>query len=307
MEDIELNAIDIRFEEIRQKDRESEKRLLASIMERDILEPLLVSSGTQSGTYVLLDGFKRYRCARKLDKGIVPVECIGENVIDGVASLFRREKGSCLGVFEESGLIAALHRTYDLSIYEIGLRLDRSPSWVSMRLGLLDGMSDFVRSTILSGMFPARVYMYGIKGFTRVNNVPQDRVESFVKAVSGKGLGTRKLLMLCRAFFTGGRTMEQLILEGDISRVTDVLEENRVVHTRAGQSEEDFMPCFPALAKGIVTIMAKAKSLDIDDPIIKHEVNYWSGVIYRHLDDFSNTIRSLHDRSGTTKCSTDVV
>jgi ParB-like chromosome segregation protein Spo0J len=71
-------------------DGDAERRLLSSIMERDIVEPLQVSVDSQSQTYVLLDGFKRYRCAKKLDKGTIPVECIAEDESGGVALLLRR-------------------------------------------------------------------------------------------------------------------------------------------------------------------------------------------------------------------------
>lgn len=309
MEAIELNTIDLRFEHIRHKDSDAERRLLASIMERDIQEPLLVSAGNDSHTYVLLDGFKRYRCAKKLDKGIVFVECIAEDVVAGVFSLMRRETASGLDILEQAGLIEALHKKYGLSIYEIAVRLEHSPSWVSMRLGILEELSDCIRGKIMSGAFPARAYMYGIKGFTRVNNISQDRVDAFVKAVSGKGLSTRELFVLSRAYFTGGTVIEQLVLAGDVHRAVSMLTtdtEGRVDAT-LDDPERVFIADLSSVATGMIRVIAGTADRRLDNQSFKQYVNLWSVAIFKRLEEFSTVIKELYDRSGPPGGGVDAV
>jgi len=62
--DVELSSLDLRYEDHRMKNAALEERLLASIAQRGIEEPL---EGVQlQDASILLNGFKRYRCARKL-------------------------------------------------------------------------------------------------------------------------------------------------------------------------------------------------------------------------------------------------
>jgi ParB-like chromosome segregation protein Spo0J len=63
-ESVERTSLDLRYQAYRLRNNTAEAHLLASIAERDIEQPL---SGvdTPQGR-LLLDGFKRYRCAAKL-------------------------------------------------------------------------------------------------------------------------------------------------------------------------------------------------------------------------------------------------
>ena len=62
-ENVERSTLQLRYEGHRLRDDAGEARLLASIAERGIEEPLQ-GVDTQEGRF-LLDGFKRYRCCGK--------------------------------------------------------------------------------------------------------------------------------------------------------------------------------------------------------------------------------------------------
>jgi hypothetical protein len=306
---MELNSLDIRFEHTRQKDAAVERRLLSSIMERDILDPLLVSICNETGSHVLLDGFKRYRCAGKLNKNIVSVSCIGEDVVDGVLCFLRREQTGTLTVLEQAGLIEELHKKYGLSIYDIARRLGRCPSWVSMRLGMIGELSELVRGKIMSGAFPARVYMYGIKGFTRVNKISSGRVDVFVGAVSGKGLGTRDLIALSRAYFTGGLTVQQMIVEGDVYQAVKLLtaQSGTSTDTTLSADQQSFVNNLKTIAGVMSRVGLRAPSLNTGTARYMQYVNTWSAVIDKNLAAFSRTIKELHDLSRPAHGGTHVI
>jgi hypothetical protein len=62
--EVELTTLDGRYESYRLRQHAQEARLLVSIAERGIAEPL---EGVDEGErHVLLNGFKRWRCARTL-------------------------------------------------------------------------------------------------------------------------------------------------------------------------------------------------------------------------------------------------
>ena len=309
MEMAELNAIDLRLEHTRRKDAEAERRLLASIMERDIEEPLSVAQSDQPHSYVLVDGFKRYRCAAKLGKGMLPVQTIAPDVPCAILTMIRREESRNLSTLEQAALIQELHRHYSLSIYDIAMRLGRCPSWVSMRLGMIEELSPLVRAKILSGAFPARAYMYGIKRFTRVNKISQDRTDALVAALSGKGLSTRELFILSRAYFTGGRAIQRLIVEGDARRALRILaaDPNGIDDPSLGGEQREFIKDLTLTLGGIKRIIANAALMRETPASCMHYINQWSGAIVRQLDAFSTVIKDLYadDRTGPAGCGTD--
>jgi hypothetical protein len=70
MPEIEISQLDLRYEGFRMKHPGLEEKLLASIAQRGIEEAL---EGVEVGAVrVLLNGFKRHRCARKLRIQRVP-------------------------------------------------------------------------------------------------------------------------------------------------------------------------------------------------------------------------------------------
>jgi len=64
LHEIERSSLDLRYEDRRLKNRVQEGRLLSSIAERGIDEPL--EGVSTDDARVLLNRFKRYRCATRL-------------------------------------------------------------------------------------------------------------------------------------------------------------------------------------------------------------------------------------------------
>jgi len=61
---VEILSFDLRFEGHRLRNKAAERILLASISENGIRDPL--QGVDMEDTRILLNGFKRYRCAKKL-------------------------------------------------------------------------------------------------------------------------------------------------------------------------------------------------------------------------------------------------
>ena len=81
-ENIELNTLDLRYQDYRLRDDAREARLLSSIAQRGIEEPL-EGVDTPAGR-LLLNGFKRFRCAKKLYIGAVPYVSLGDEEAAGI-------------------------------------------------------------------------------------------------------------------------------------------------------------------------------------------------------------------------------
>lgn len=214
MKEVEISQIDRRFEPLRLKDKEAERAILSSILEKGIRDPLRCV--TKPEELILLDGFKRLRCALKLKIGVVPVVSVGSNETEAILQLLRLSNAKSLNILEQAALVDELNQAHGMTIYQIARYLERSPAWVSVRLGLMGNMSSVVKEAVFGGRFPVRSYMYTLRRFTRVNKIKCSDIDSFVKALSGKRLSIRAIEVLAQGFFYGGSNIREQIQQGNL-------------------------------------------------------------------------------------------
>ncbi len=213
---IEICRIDLKYESYRLRSASREKILLASISERGIEEPIWGSYTVDEGQFVLLDGFKRYRCAVKLGYPALPFVSIGRDEATAIIGLIRTSNARSLSFIEQAKLVDELKRVYDFSIAQIATSVGRSKAWVVVRIEAFSSMSELVSREIFSGRFPLYSYLYTLRQFRRLNGVASQEVDAFVKAVSGKALSTRDIELLARAYFQGGVQIRESIQKGYI-------------------------------------------------------------------------------------------
>jgi len=201
VEQVEVSSLDVRYESCRMKSNSAEKVLLGSILEHGIREPLQ-GVDTNAGR-ILLDGFKRYRCAKRLGIGIVPYCSLGSDEALGIIELLRISNARSLSILEQARLIDELKTVHGMSNWEIAGSLEKSKSWVSVRSGIIGEMSECVRNKIFSGTFPVYSYMYTLRQFIRINCARKEEIDEFVKLVSGKHLSIREIELLAHGYFKG--------------------------------------------------------------------------------------------------------
>lgn len=221
MIEIELDQISRKYESYRIRNDFTEHLLLSSIAEKGIVEPLTCAS-----KYVLLDGYKRLRCLDKLNINIVPVNSLCLDEQTAIIQIIRASKNKSLQTLEQSCFINELHKNFGLTVSGIAEKLDMSPAWVSLRLGLIEDMSETVKDNIFSGRFPVRSYMYSLRPFTRVKGSDKYLVDSFVNHVSGKKLSSRDIDRLIYGYFRGGNKVKKQIEEGNINWTLKALKED---------------------------------------------------------------------------------
>ncbi len=150
---VELSSLDLRYEGHRLRDEAREARLLASIAQRGIEEPL-DGVDAPEGRF-LLDGFKRYRCAEKLGIGRSALRFAGRGGGDAaILSLMRASTDKALSILEQARFVVELLSIHGMSVAEVAETLSRSKGWVSMRRSLLDEMSPTIQQILFRGGFP---------------------------------------------------------------------------------------------------------------------------------------------------------
>jgi ParB/RepB/Spo0J family partition protein len=146
---VERSSLDLRYEGYRLRNDAAEARLLASITERGIEEPL-GGVDTPQGR-LLLDGFRRNRCAAKLGLECVPYVSWGADETQGIVSLLSARRQRTLSILEQARVVDELLRTHQMTVADVAELLSRSKAWVSTRRHLLTGMSAAVQQLLLRG------------------------------------------------------------------------------------------------------------------------------------------------------------
>jgi len=294
--EVELANLDLRYESYRMKNAALEVRLLASIAQRGIEEPL--EGVDLESRSILLNGFKRYRCAAKLGLGIVPYSCLGEEEAVGIVNLLRVSNTKSLSILEQAAFIAQLRQLGKMSVVDIAEQLSRSKSWVSMRLGLMAEMSPRVREIIFRGDFPVYAYMYTLRQFMRMNGVAKQSIEDFVVAVSGKKLSVREIEQLAYGYFRGPESFRDAIGQGHTGVVLDWMRQVPDHPDGCNEFERVLLKDLEITQKYMQRVMGKSQDRRLKTPAFHAQAHLLSAGIMSRQRAFFDSLRRLHDRSG---------
>jgi len=296
---IEIAMIDLHYEGHRMRHALTEKRLLAAILQHGIREPLL---GTMRGDFcILVDGFKRLRCAKKLGIMQVAVVLIGSGDAEAIIILMQRSNAQSLTILEQAKLVGELRTTHGLSASEIARRLERSVAWVSVRSGLLIEMSPLVIDKIMRGEFPAYVYMYTLRSFMRINKVQASEIEEFVTATSGQGLSTRDLGILAEGYFRGGTEIRREIKSGNINWCLKSLKPcEQTTSSSLSEPELKLVRDLSIVASKMKRLIATTANATLSSSGFLAQAHLVCGGIVRLTPSFTEKIRGLYDRCRPT-------
>ena len=295
---VEISSLDLRYQAYRMRNKGQEARLLASIAERGIEEPL---EGVQrAGTNILLNGFKRYRCAQKLGIHSAPYISLAEEEAQGILGLLRGANDKALSILEQAIFIEELKRVHRMSSAEIATELSRSKAWVSMRLGLMGEMSDVVRRKLFRGAFPTYAYMYTVRQFMRMNSVTQAEVEGFVVALSGKNVSVRDIERLAQGYFQGPESFREQIRAGNLALPLEWVRQRSGDPEGCNPFEKGVLKDLEIVQRYMQRVMGKSLDPRLKSPAFLSQANLLTGGIRSRNRAFLEAVRQLHDRSGKT-------
>jgi hypothetical protein len=288
---VEVSSFDLRYQECRIKNFNDEKRLLQGILENGIQDPLR-GVDNEKGK-ILLNGFKRLRCAKKLGINVVPYCSLSDDEAIGILQLLRITQTQSLTILEQAKLIAELKSVYGLCNADIARSLEKSKGWVSMRTGLLEQMSSYAIKKIMSGSFPAYSYMYTLRPFMRINTTHTDEMDNFVKSVSAQGLSTREINTLAHSYFKGTPEMRQQIEKGNSRWALEQLKQNSPAPPDCNQIEQIMLQDLTKVQKYMGRIITQPIDELYTSPSFYAQANILSTGILKHMDSFLMTVKRL--------------
>ncbi len=193
--DLEFHQLDRRYEDLRLHRPDRERSLLGSLCEHGQQVPIVVVA-QEDGTYLVIDGFKRLRCLERLSADVVQAKVWDLEQIDALLLDRSQRSSEGLSQLEQGWLLEAL-RCQGLSQEELALRLDKSVSWVSRRLALVNELPMEVQEQVRRGAIPAHAAMRHLVPIARRSREDCSRLAA---AMAKADLSSRESGELCTAF-----------------------------------------------------------------------------------------------------------
>ncbi|MDD5719955.1 MAG: KorB domain-containing protein [Candidatus Krumholzibacteria bacterium] len=270
---------------------------MASIAERGIEEPL--EGVDTADARLLLNGFKRCRCARKLGIGSVPYLSLGEEEAAGIVTLMRASPGRGLSILEQARFVVDLVTVHGMSMAEVAETLSRSKGWVSMRRRLLEEMSPATEKILFRGAFPVYSYMYTLRPFMRMNDADRRaETERFVRAAAGRRLSVRDIELLAHAYFRGPALLREAIEGGKLTWSLDQLKGVPKDREDCSALERALLKELQILRHAIERVMAKCQDPRLKSRAFYAQANLLCAGLLGAWEPFGERIREFYDRTG---------
>jgi ParB family transcriptional regulator, chromosome partitioning protein len=155
---LEFHQLDRRWEHLRVRHPARQRRLLASLADSGQQTPIVVvSAEAQADRYVVIDGYKRLAALAQLGRDTVeavvwPMSEAAAVLLDRSLRLSEHETA-----LEVGWLLTELEQRFGYGLDELARRFDRSVSWVSRRLALVEVLPEGIQQQVREGKIPAQV------------------------------------------------------------------------------------------------------------------------------------------------------
>jgi ParB family transcriptional regulator, chromosome partitioning protein len=209
--ELEHQQLDLRYETLRRRSPEREKRLLASLAEKGQQMPILVVADHDE-RHVVVDGYKRVRCLKQLKADTVLATAWQLSELDALILERLMRDSDASDPFEYGWLLRELQLRSQppLSQEELARRFDKSQSWVSRRLSLVEKeLPCEIQERVRCGQLTAYAAMKYLVPMARANRVA---CLELVNALGSKAPSSRQMEALYRAWGAGdGQSRDRLL------------------------------------------------------------------------------------------------
>jgi ParB family chromosome partitioning protein len=167
---VEFHQLDRHWEHLRVRHPARQRRLLASLAESGQQTPIVVVAVEgHADRYVVIDGYKRIAALEQLARDTVeavvwPMSEAAAVLLDRSLRLSEQETA-----LEVGWLLAELVQRFGYGLDELARRFDRSVSWVSRRLALVEILPEAIQHLVREGKILAQVALKFLVPVARQN------------------------------------------------------------------------------------------------------------------------------------------
>jgi ParB/RepB/Spo0J family partition protein len=207
---LEFHQLDRRWEHLRVRQPHRQRHLMASLAECGQQTPIIVVlSAENRDRYLVIDGHKRIVALQKLGRDTVDATVWAMNEAEALLldrSLRLSPQESAL---EQGWLLTEMEQRFGYSLEQLARRFDRSVSWVSRRLALVELLPEAIQQQVREGKLAAQLAMKYLVPVARVNVGDCERMAAaFVK----HRCDTRQAGQLYAAWRDGTRVVRARVL-----------------------------------------------------------------------------------------------
>src|SRR5206468_7710734 len=146
---LEFHQLDRRYEHLRVRRPDRQRRLLASLAASGQQTPIVVVTiSNNPDRYLVIDGYKRVAALQQLGHDTVEAAIWPMNEADALVlerSMRLSERDTAL---EEGWLLQELEQRFGYSLDDLARRFDRSTSWVCRRLALVELLPQMIQQKV---------------------------------------------------------------------------------------------------------------------------------------------------------------
>lgn len=208
---LEFHQLDRRWEHLRVRHPARQRQLLASLAALGQQTPIVVVAvAGQADRYVVIDGYKRLAALQQLGRDTL--EAVVWPMSEAEALVLNRSLrfSAHETALEEGWLLAELEQRYGYGQEELARRFDRSLSWVSRRLALVDLLPEALQQQVREGQLSAHVAM---KFLVPVARVSLDDCEQMAAAFAQHHCTTRQAGQLYAAWRDASPLVRQRLFD----------------------------------------------------------------------------------------------
>ena len=167
---LEFHQLNRRYEHLRVRHPGQQRRLMASLAASGQQTPIVVIAvSDKPDGYLVIDGYKRIAALEQLGRDTVEAVIWPMSESDALVLERSMRFGQRDTALEEGWLLQELRDRFGYSLDDLSRRFDRSTSWVSRRLALVELLPQMIQQTVRMGEISAHVAMKYLVPVARAN------------------------------------------------------------------------------------------------------------------------------------------
>lgn len=207
---LEFHQLDRHWEHLRVRHPARHRRLLASLAAAGQQTPIVVVTVEgHADRYLVIDGYQRIAALQQLGRDTVEAVVWPMNEAEALlldSSLRSAEHQSAL---EQGWLLAELELRFGYGLEKLARRFDRSMSWVSRRLALVELLPESIQQLVREGRISAHIAM---KFLVPVARISLDDCQRMATAFAHHQCSTREAGQLYAAWREGSKMIRERLL-----------------------------------------------------------------------------------------------
>ena len=206
---LEFHQLDRRWEHLRVREPHRQRRLLASLADSGQQTPIVVVAAGPPDRYLVIDGHKRVAALEQLGRDTVEATVWAMSEAEALLLSRSVRFSPQESALEQGWLLAEMEQRFGYGLDELARRFDRSVSWVSRRLALVELLPEAIQQQVREGKISAHVAM---KCLVPVARVDAEHCERMAAALVQHRCDTRQAGQLYTAWRKATRAVRERIL-----------------------------------------------------------------------------------------------